>query len=75
MVFKGAPSCVKFQEILRDWMARFRSASSSRVAFEILFVSLDRTEAEFLQHFQGLDCYAVPYVNRLAKVGENMVPF
>jgi nucleoredoxin len=58
------PPCRAFAPLLTEFAAHHRvSKSKVKSAFEIVYLSWDKSEPEFQEYHRTLGCYAVPLAN------------
>ena len=66
--------CAVFTPMLQDF---YRQAREVDALFEVVFVSNDESEAEFLEHLRTMPWFATPFARRydvIAKLGVEGVP-
>ena len=61
------PPCKQFTPILAEWYDRFKEGPN-RDNFEIIFVSSDKSDLEFMRYFMTMPWAALPFVERERKV-------
>ena len=61
------PPCRAFTPQLAQWYKKVKESSNGS-NFDIVFLSSDKTEAQFTEYFKEMPWYAVPYSDRVTKV-------
>ena len=66
LYFSGSycPPCKKFTPILKDVYLKIKEKNNN---FEIIFISSDKTENEFIEYYKTMPWLAVPYEKRHIK--------
>ena len=68
------PPCKQFTPLLSEWYERFKEGPNGD-KLEIIFVSSDKNEMDFVKYFMTMPWTALPYAERERKVSKTVHVF